>query len=123
MNTKRFLIIALAAFLTLGVSASPFHPEEGGESSGIGGVHDKPRKALGVGTEVYVHVSGNSIIVLSSKPLERGHILIYRNGSNTIPYSKMLYMPTQVTIITLPQDVVDHMIYGTLIYKNGSVTF
>ena len=63
MNTKRFLIIALAAFLTLGVSASPFHPEEGGESSGIGGVHDKPRKALGVGTEVYVHVSGNSIEV------------------------------------------------------------
>jgi len=123
MNTKRFLIIALAAFLTLGVSASPFHPEEGGESSGIGGVHDKPRKAPGIGSDVKVYISGNSLIFLSNTPLERGHILIYRNGSNTIPYSKMIYMPTQVTIITLPQDVVDHMIYGILTYKNGSVTF
>ncbi|MBR5989133.1 MAG: hypothetical protein IK003_06390 [Prevotella sp.] len=120
---KRLFSITLTVFLSLGVFASPLSPEEGGESPIFGGPHDKPSKVSGIGSDVKALVSGNSLIIISRTPLERGNILIYRNGSNTIPYSKMIYMPTQITIITLPQDVVDHMIYGILTYRNGSAAF
>jgi hypothetical protein len=124
---KRFITIALTAFFALSSFASPLLPEEDEGSTNIGGVHDKPHKVLGVGanagTKVNVYVSGNTLLVISSTPLERAWILIVYGGSGTMPYRKMVYLPTGFSIITLPQYVADTMQFGQLSYSNGSVSF